>query len=437
MDDRDGKSDLWNESADDIEEDSPDYETEYDRLVDTSTKIFVDGADDDKYDLVLGDAKEEKKEGEEDGIGDTTASVDRAGAESEADEVDLKAFPDPMLDTDGLAVVVGDAAEGSDVVGAIDIATSLTEDMAAVPGGVSGVTLPEDVGQLGDVSDLDNIPASVHRPPAWKQPRAWSIGVGGALLATIVIIYAFVNDETPTASNPPAAATTASDASDAATTGSDASDAATTGSDAADAATTGSDTADVAITGTDAGDAATTGSDTAGAASTGVTLPFDFECQLSTPDAGILPLDCPPELAVTMLTGNSPSAGVVAITIKTEAGLLVGDPNGSISLDFIDAADNLYECFVRVSGEAACRGFSGGFTEIPVPSGWSPPQWDPATDTFTQDGFAWNSGSGLLFWSGIPVSTVQLFLRSGVDPNETNTITVPTGAFGSVFDGSG
>ncbi len=203
MDDRDGKSDLWNESADDIEEDSPDYETEYDRLVDTSTKIFVDGADDDKYDLVLGDAKEEKKEGEEDGIGDTTASVDRAGAESEADEVDLKAFPDPMLDTDGLAVVVGDAAEGSDVVGAIDIATSLTEDMAAVPGGVSGVTLPEDVGQVGDVSDLDNIPASVHRPPAWKQPRAWSIGVGGALLATIVIIYAFVNDETPTASNPP------------------------------------------------------------------------------------------------------------------------------------------------------------------------------------------------------------------------------------------
>ena len=173
-----------------------------------------------------------------------------------------------------------------------------------------------------------------------------------------------------------------------------------------------------------------------------VAIPFgDGICELSLGD-GVDVIDCPPELTVIELVAGSPADGVVAFTVKTETGVLSPDePNSSISILLAGARGSvaegeIYECFVRGSGEAECRAFSG-FAEIEVPAGGSPPLWDPNTKTFTLSGFAWDPGFGVLTWNGVPVDSAIVFLRSPVDVNRTNTIAFSPDLIGPLLIPSG
>lgn len=164
-----------------------------------------------------------------------------------------------------------------------------------------------------------------------------------------------------------------------------------------------------------------------GAEVNGIALSTAGTCELSAPD-GISVVDCPAELAVDMLTGTSPAPGVVALAITTETGLLeAGNATNHISMRFFPAGEGLIECFVRGTGEAMCREFGAS-----LPGDAAPPQWDAATDTYTIDGISVEGGN--LTWHGVAIAEADLFLRSRVDPNHTNTIPLLSEELAEVLD---
>lgn len=265
------------------------------------------------------------------------------------------------------------------------------------------------------------------RPPRRLPPVSWLLGVGAALLIAVIAFVALNSgDGTPAAG--PSTRTEA-------TTGADTATEPTTGPGAATQPTTASDTAtqSTARTGTTTSSTGAATTTSTIVESTGAALPFDAEeCQLSEV-SGISAIDCPPKLALSTLTGHSPSAGDLALKATTETGLLASDaPNSSISLRMFTPGGDLSECFVRGTGEAVCRGFSANFQEIQVPAGAGPPGWDAATDTFTLDGLVWDGN--LLTWHETEIASVDLFLRSREDPNRTNTIRLDRAAIGSILN---
>jgi hypothetical protein len=256
-------------------------------------------------------------------------------------------------------------------------------------------------------------------PPPWWRSLRWLIGITAALAVVVIAFLALSGGSTP---EPDAGTGTGS--------GTGTATEPTTGTG------TGTGTATEPTTGTGSGSGAATTS-TVGATTTtmvkpiGTLLPFDHAiCELSEP-SGVSVVDCAPELAVTVLTARSPAGSELAITVETETGLLAGDaPNSSISLRMFGPGGELYECFVRGTGEAMCRAFFGGS----VPAGAGPPRWDPATNTYSVDGLRWDGGT--LSWHGVPIASVDMFLRSRVDPNRTITIALDSGLVGHVLEGT-